>query len=123
MTGQAGGAVGGVSDGVPGGVVGGTGTAPVPVSAVAHPPQVVRRVQPTYPAEARRREIQGLVVIEAVLDRNGHIEPAVKVLQSVPPLDDEAVAAVRQWRFRPARNAAGEPLRVILEIPIRFVLT
>jgi protein TonB len=123
VAGEAGGAVGGVAGGIAGGVVGGTGTAPVPASQVAHPPQVIHRVSPTYPAEARRGDVQGLVVVEAILDRDGRIEPGVRVLKSVPQLDAEAVAAVRQWRFRPARSAAGEPLRVILEIPIRFVLT
>jgi periplasmic protein TonB len=122
-SGEASGMMAGITGGIAGGVPGGTGTAPVPATQVAHPPEVIRRVRPVYPAEARRREIEGLVVIEAVLDRDGRIEQGVKVLQSVPLLDAEAVAAVRQWRFRPARNAAREPLRVILEIPIRFVLT
>lgn len=120
--GQALGVVGGVAGGIAGGVVGGTGTGPVPVGQVANPPSLVRRVAPVYPEEARRRDIEGLVLLEAILDRDGSIEPGIKVLRSVPPLDTEAVAAVRQWRFRPARNKLGEPLRVILEIPIRFVL-
>jgi protein TonB len=123
VNGQADGAVGGVAGGLAGGVVGGTGTAPVPASRVAHPPQIIRRVQPAYPLAARRNDIEGLVVIEAVLDRSGRVEPDIKVLKSIPVLDAEAISAVRQWRFRPARNAGGEPLRVILEIPIRFVLT
>ena len=117
------GSAGGVVGGSVGGVVGGMGTAAVPASQVAHPPQIIRRVSPSYPAEARRSNIEGLVVIEAILDRDGRIEAPVKVLKSVPQLDAEAVAAVRQWRFRPARDAAGKALRVILEIPIRFVLT
>jgi protein TonB len=123
VSGEAGGVVGGVAGGIAGGIVGGTGTAPVPVSQVAHPPVVIRRVAPVYPDTARRHDIQGLVVIEAILDRDGRIEPGIKVIKSVPPLDAEALAAVRQWRFRPARNADGHALRVILEIPIRFVLT
>jgi protein TonB len=122
VNGEAGGVVGGVQGGIQGGVVGGTGTGPVPVGQVANPPSLVRRVAPVYPEEARRRDIEGLVLLEAILDRDGSIEPSVKVLRSIPLLDAEAIAAVRQWRFRPARNKAGEPLRVILEIPIRFVL-
>jgi protein TonB len=121
-SGQAGGTVGGVEGGVAGGVVGGTGSGPVPVGQVANPPTLVRRVSPVYPEEARRRDIEGLVLLEAILDRDGTIEPGIKVLRSIPLLDAEAVAAVRQWRFRPARDAGGQALRVILEIPIRFVL-
>jgi protein TonB len=94
----------------------------VPVGQVAQPPVLVHRVQPVYPQQARRQDIHGLVLLEAVLDRDGRVEPAVKVLESIPMLDDEAIAAVRRWRFRPARSRSGEPLRVIVEIPIRFVL-
>ncbi len=120
--GTAAGVAGGTVGGLAGGVVGGAGTQPVPVAQVAQPPVLVRRVAPVYPRDARRREVAGLVLLQAVLDREGHVERDVRVLESLPMLDDEAVAAVRQWRFRPARNERGEPLRVILEIPIRFTL-
>lgn len=120
--GEAGGVAGGVVGGIAGGVVGGTGTGPVPAGRVAHPPVLLRKVPPAYPAQARRAEIEGLVMLEAVLDRDGRVEPGVKVLTSIPMLDEQAVAAVRKWRFRPARNERGETLRVVLEIPIRFVL-
>jgi protein TonB len=114
--------VGGVEGGLQGGIVGGTGTDPIPVGQVAQRPQLVHRVQPLYPESARRRDVQGLVLLEAILDREGRVEPAVKVLKSIPMLDAEAVAAVRQWRFQPARNRGGDPVRVVLEIPIRFTL-
>lgn len=120
--GQADGVVGGVAGGLAGGVVGGAGSEPVPVGSVAQPPVLTHRVQPDYPQQARREKVHGLVLLEAVLDRNGRVEPGVKVLQSIPMLDDEAIEAVRRWRFKPARNRGGEPLRVIVEIPIRFVL-
>ena len=120
--GPADGVVGGVVGGVAGGTVGGTGTDPVPVGQVAQPPVLKHRVQPAYPQQARRQQIHGLVLLEAVLDCEGRVEPGVKVLQSIPMLDDEAIEAVRRWRFQPARSRSGEPLRVIVEIPIRFVL-
>ncbi len=117
-----GGLAGGVKGGVVGGIVGGTGSGPVPVGRVANPPTLVRRVAPVYPEEARRADVEGLVVLEAVLDHNGRIEPGIKVLRSIPMLDDAAVRAVERWRFQPARDANGRTLRVILEVPIRFVL-
>jgi periplasmic protein TonB len=121
--GQAGGVAGGVAGGIAGGVVGGTGSGPVPVGQVANPPSLVHRVAPVYPDEARRRDVEGLVVVEAVLDRDGRIESdSVKIIRSIALLDDAALAAVRQWRFRPARDDQGRSLRVILEVPIRFVL-
>ena len=63
------------------------------------------------------------MVVEAVIDRRGKIEKdSLKVVQSVPALDDAALEAVRQWRFRAARDASGKPVRVVLQIPIRFRL-
>jgi periplasmic protein TonB len=120
--GLTGGIVGGTTDGTPGGVVGRTGEGPVGIGQVAEPPALVRRVSPEYPEPARRREVEGLVLLEAILDRDGRVEPAVKVLRSIPMLDADAIAAVRQWRFRPARDRRGDPVRVVVEIPIRFVL-
>lgn len=122
VSGQTDGVVGGVDGGLVGGVVGGTGSDPVPVGQVANPPRVLHRVDPTYPEAVRRRGITGLVVLEAVIDREGHVEADIKVRQSIPRLNEEAIAAVRQWRFSPGRNRNGEAVRVILEIPIRFTL-
>jgi protein TonB len=62
------------------------------------------------------------VVLEAIVDREGRIETEVKVLKSVAMLDKAAIEALRQWRFTPGRDANGQPVRVILEVPIRFVL-
>lgn len=122
ITQQQAGVVGGVDGGVAGGIIGGSGTGPIPAGQVAQPPLLVRRVAPVYPRAARRQGIQGLVLLEAILDRDGQVERDIKVLESIPVLDEEAIAAVRQWRFRPARDDSGAPLRVILEIPIRFTL-
>lgn len=122
VAGVAGGVATGVVGGLPGGVPGGSGSAAIPAGNVAHPPQLIHRVAPLYSAEARRLDVSGLVVLEAILDREGKVESDVKILKSIPLLDKEAIAAVRQWRFRPARNDRGDAQRVILEIPIRFVL-
>lgn len=117
-----GGVVGGVQGGVVGGVIGGSGSGPLPVSQVATPPQVLSRVLPEYPRRARRQGIEGLVVLEAILDQDGKIEEEITVLQSVPLLDEAAITALRQWRFTPARDQHGRAVRVILAVPIRFVL-
>jgi protein TonB len=84
---------------------------------------VIGREVPAYPAEARRRQVEGVVLLEAIVDRDGRVEPdSVKVLESVALLDTAAVEAVRRWRFRPGRDRSGAAVRVILEIPIRFAL-
>ena len=77
---------------------------------------------PDYPRQARLRGVEGLVLLEAILDLEGGIEDNIKVLQSIPSLDQAAVEALRRWRFRPARDHENQPVRVILEVPVRFVL-
>ena len=56
------------------------------------------------------------------MDRNGRIEAEITVLKSVAMLDKAAIEALRQWRFTPGRDANGQAVRVIVEVPIRFVL-
>lgn len=116
--GQAAGVVGGLT----GGQVGGLGTDVTPVKRAAVPPTVAHRVMPDYPESARLRGIEGQVMIEAVIARDGTVEPGVKVVQSIPALDQSAVDAFKRWRFTPARDASGRSLRVILQAPVRFVL-
>jgi protein TonB len=96
--------------------------APLPISRVAEPPVLLSRVMPTYPPQARRWGVEGLVRLEAILNREGYVEEPIKILESVPLLDDAASVAVRQWRFTPARDHHGRRVRVILEVPLQFVL-
>lgn len=116
------GVIGGVTKGYAGGIIGGQGTEPLPVDRVANPPLLLSRVMPEYPRQARLQGTEGLVLLEAILDFDGHIEEDIKVLQSVPSLDLVAMQALRRWRFRPARDQENRPVRVILEVPVRFVL-
>jgi protein TonB len=120
--GEAQGVSGGVLGGLAGGIVGGSGHKLVSADEAARQPILTKKVMPEYPPMARLRGIEGQVVLEAVLSPAGEVEPDIKVLQSVPLLDTAAIAAVRQWRFRPARDHDGEPLRVTLRVPVRFVL-
>jgi protein TonB len=117
------GAPGGSVGGQPGGSVGGHGDQVWRADEVASPPIAIAKPMPNYPPLARARGIEGLVVLEAIVDRSGQIEPdGVKVLQSVAQLDEAAISAFRQWRFKPGRDQHGEPVRVVLEVPIRFHL-
>jgi protein TonB len=120
--GIAAGTAGGTPGGIVGGVVGGIGDAPMRAHVVAHPPVAVSRVQPVYPPAARARLIEGQILLEVVVDRQGAVEDDVRITKSIPLLEAAAVAAVRRWRFTPGRDAAGRPVRVLLEVPIRFQL-
>ena len=116
----------GNADGVPGGAVGGQpgghGDGPVTADRVAHPPVPIDKVMPVYPPLARARGLEGVVLLRAIVDREGRIEDGVTVVQSSPTFDEAAVAAFRRWRFQPGRDENGTAVRVILEIPIRFQL-
>jgi protein TonB len=95
---------------------------PIPAARAPHPPRVVSRVSPEYPRQARLRGIEGLVLLEAVLDRRGAVERGIRVVESVPLLDQAAIGALRRWRFDPARDELLRPIRAVLRVPVRFVL-
>lgn len=120
--GEINGVAGGVLGGIAGGIVGGTGHTLITADEAARQPIPIKKVMPEYPPMARMRGIEGQVVLEVILSPDGEVEPDITVLQSVPLLDAAAIAAMRQWRFNPARDHAGEPLRVTLRVPVRFVL-
>jgi protein TonB len=77
-------------------------------------------VPPIYPTLSRNAHIQGVVILEAVLDAKGRVE-SVRVLRSVPTLDQAAVDAVQQWRFTPAL-LNGQPVPVVMTVTVNFTL-
>jgi protein TonB len=115
-----GGEVGGVPGGVVGGVIGGTGTGAVPavVGDYDRPPRPIRITKPVYPQEAFTKKVEGMVLLEIVIDASGRVVRA-RVIRSVPLLDDAAVAAVREWTFAPALRQ-GRPVAALAQAPITF---
>src|SRR5580700_6743853 len=110
----------------------GVGTRPImPVApaVVTHPISVshisegdlVRKILPTYPALARAARLQGQVVLQAVISKQGTIE-ILKVLAGHPILVPAAIEAVRQWRYRPY-ILNNEPVEVETQITVNFSLT
>jgi len=75
-----------------------------------------------YPPLVRARGLEGQVVLRAIVDSTGAVEPAITVTRSIPGLDAAAIVALHRWRFEPGRDRDGRPLRVVLEVPIRFQL-
>lgn len=135
----------GVSDeqaGVPAGagIAGGMGLGigvgvsgpPAPPEPPPAPPKLVRpggiitapakvvHVPPVYPAIARSAHVEGLVILEAVINERGGVEH-VKVLRSVPLLDAAAIDAVRSWRYTPTL-LNGVPVQVLMTITVNFSL-
>jgi periplasmic protein TonB len=108
--------------GVPEGIPGGLGNSAANADQAVVPPVVVERTDPVYPIQARLNEIEGDVVLEVVIDEQGNMVGPIRVEKSIPLLDNAAIEALKQWRFAPARDRNGKPLRVILDVPLRFVL-
>ncbi len=93
---------------------------PVKVADLPVPPHKTVDVRPIYPEHARAARIEGVVVMEAVLDPTGHVTQ-LRVVRSVPMLDQAAMDAVRQWRYTPTMYY-GKPVSVLLTITISFKL-
>ncbi len=142
-----GGELGGVAGGVLGGQVGGTGTGtegtgtggneapvappppppppppsgPLRVGGNVKAPVVVDRAEPNYTETARKARIAGIVVVEAIIDKNGNVDN-VKVIKGLPAgLSEEAEKAVRRWKFRPG-TLNGEPVDTIFNLTVTFKL-
>ena len=81
---------------------------------------LIYRVQPIYPALAQAGRVQGVVVLRAVISRAGTIEN-LQVLSGHPLLTNAAIAAVRQWRYRPY-VLNGEPVEVETQVTVNFIL-
>lgn len=130
------GVVGGVPGGVPGGAVGGvlggiiSGT-PTAVPKAATPQRVrvsqgvsqgllIHQVKPAYPPLARQARIQGVVVLQAVIGKDGNIQN-LKVVSGHPMLAPSALEAVKQWKYKPY-YLNGEPVEVDTTINVNFTL-
>jgi TonB family protein len=95
--------------------------APLRVGGTIGPPSKILDVPPEYPAEALAARIQGVVIVESTIDTDGMVAD-VRVLRSIPGLDDAAVAAVRQWRYTPTL-LNGEAVPVIMTVTVNFTLS
>ncbi len=82
---------------------------------------LIHRVQPTYPTLARQARIQGSVQLRAIIGKDGRIEN-LSILSGHAMLIASAIAAVKQWRYRPYL-LNGEPVEVETDITVNFVLS
>ena len=99
---------------------GGTGGGVYRPGGAVSGPRLIHEVKPRYTSEALRNRIQGTVVLEAVVSGDG-CTSQIRVVRSLDRggLDEEAVAAVAQWRFEPGR-LAGAPVDVLVTIMLDF---
>lgn len=130
-----GGVIGGVEGGVPGGQVNGvlgsilTSSHTTQAVVVAPPRRIrvstgisegmlVHRVEPVYPVIAARARIQGTVQLRALIAKDGSIEN-LQVITGHPILQQSALEAVKQWRYKPY-ILNGEPLEVETIVIVNF---
>jgi periplasmic protein TonB len=130
------GVVGGVPGGVPGGSMGGVigsvlSSTPVAVPKIAAPQRVrvsagvtsgllIRRVQPTYPPLARAARIQGVVILQAQISKEGDVIN-LQLISGHPMLAPAAIEAVKQWKYKPYL-LNGEPVDVDTQVQVNFTL-
>jgi len=81
-------------------------------------PVPVTQVTPKYPEMARDAQVQGRVVLHVLVGKDGRVKN-VKVIRSVKMLDEAAVAAIKQWVFKPALSN-NKPVAVWVEVPMDF---
>jgi TonB family protein len=130
--GVAGGVVGGVVGGKEGGVLGGIEQAElekrrqefekdaVAVKGDLKPPKLIKKVDPVYPEEARKKRVQGMVILEAKIDVDGRVIDAM-ILRSVSELDQAALDAVKQWIYEPVL-IKGNPTKALIKVTVNFRL-
>ncbi|HET7250193.1 MAG TPA: energy transducer TonB [Gemmatimonadales bacterium] len=113
------------------GVEGGVATGIVPssdavlsVDVVQEKPERLAGPQPVYPPLLQQAQIEGQVMVEAIIDTLGHVEPtSLKVVQTANPgFNESAKQAVLHSLFRPAR-VYGKAVRVLIHIPMIFKIT
>jgi TonB family protein len=83
-------------------------------------PKLIKKVDPVYPDEAKKNEIEGVVIIEATTNAEGDVVKT-KILRSIPALDEAALEAVRQWKYEPM-EIDGKPYGVVFTVTLRFNL-
>ncbi len=113
----------GTGSGLGPGSGGNTGGGPMRPGNGVTLPVVLLEKKPQYTAEAMRAKVQGTVLLECVVLPDGTVGPVevVRSLDSSFGLDQEAVKAAKQWRFRPGTRQ-GEPVAVLVTIELTFTL-
>lgn len=121
--GTGGGAGPGRGPGIGPGSGGGTGGGPRRIGNGVSSPIPVYQAKPQYTAEAMRAKVQGVAVVDCVVQVDGTMGTCevTRSLDSAFGLDQEAIKAARQWRFRPG-TFEGQPVPVLVTIELTFTL-
>jgi protein TonB len=95
---------------------------PLPVGGEVKAPVVIRRVTPLYPRTALTIRLNGSVIVECIIDKNGRVRDARVLRSSSPLFDQAAVDAVQQWQFAPG-SLHGKAVDTIFDLTVTFRVT
>ena len=96
-------------------------TGPMRVGGEVQEPQRIHYVNPVYPELARRARLEGMVILQAIIDRQGNVKDVETLRGLGLGLDDAARNAVAQWIYTPT-TYNGRPVEVILTVTVVFQL-
>jgi|SRR5579872_6825967 len=82
--------------------------------------QILKKVDPVYPPDAKAAQVSGTVMLHAVIAKDGSVQQ-VDVVSGPPMLQQAAMDAVRQWRYRPML-LNGQPIEVDTTVSVVFTL-
>ena len=93
---------------------------PVRVGGSVAAPAKIRDVAPIYPENAKAENVQGIVILECVIDPGGNVVD-IRILRGHPLLNEAALQAVSQWKYT-APTLQGNPVSVIMTVTVNFTL-
>ena len=85
-------------------------------------PKVIHKVAPHYPEDAKKEKVQGTVILDAVIAKDGSVRETRVVKGKDDRLVKAARTAVGQWRYEPVRDKDGKPMELLFTVTIRFAL-
>jgi TonB family protein len=94
----------------------------VRVGGAVEESNLIRKVQPTYPASAKSERVQGAVQLETTISKEGVPEDIRVVSSPSDDLTQSALEAVRQWRYRPTL-LNGQPVDIVTDVTVNYTLT
>jgi bla regulator protein blaR1 len=101
---------------------GGKATKAMKVAGDVKRPEILSQKAPVYPEAARKNKVEGVTVVDCVIDQQGRVtEPRIATTSGSQDLDQSALDAVAKWTFHPA-TLKGKPVAVSYTLTIRFTL-
>ncbi len=93
----------------------------VEVENVTVPPKLIRKAEAVYPSKARKKGLEGKVIVRALIDTLGNVEKVTVIKSTNKIFNEPAIKAVKQYKFTPAKKGKKK-VKVYVRIPVVFKL-